>query len=43
LEPEYDRHRIFVVPNQLSAGIPLKLIEAISRGIPAVVSELTAR
>jgi GT2 family glycosyltransferase/glycosyltransferase involved in cell wall biosynthesis len=43
LEPEYDRHRIFVVPNQFSAGIPLKLIEAMSRGIPAVVSELTAR
>jgi GT2 family glycosyltransferase/glycosyltransferase involved in cell wall biosynthesis len=43
LEPEYDRHRIFVVPNQFSAGIPLKLVEAMSRGIPAVVSELTAR
>jgi GT2 family glycosyltransferase/glycosyltransferase involved in cell wall biosynthesis len=43
LEPEYDSHRIFVVPNQFSAGIPLKLIEAMSRGIPAVVSELTAR
>jgi glycosyltransferase involved in cell wall biosynthesis len=43
LEPEYDRHRIFLVPNQFSAGIPLKLIEAMSRGIPAVVSELTAR
>jgi 16S rRNA G966 N2-methylase RsmD len=43
LEPEYNRHRIFVVPNQFSAGVPLKLIEAMSRGIPAVVSELTAR
>jgi glycosyltransferase involved in cell wall biosynthesis len=43
LEPEYNRHRIFLVPNQYSAGIPLKLIEAMSRGIPAVVSELTAR
>ena len=43
LEAEFDRHRVFVVPHQFSAGIPLKLIEAMSRGIPAVVSELTAR
>jgi glycosyltransferase involved in cell wall biosynthesis len=43
LEPEYDSHRIFVVLNQFSAGIPLKLVEAMSRGVPAVESELTAR
>ena len=43
LEAEFERHRIFVVPHQFSAGIPLKLIEAMSYGIPAVVSELTAR
>jgi len=43
LAPEYNRHRIFVVPNQFSAGISLKLIEAMSHGVPAVVSELTAR
>ena len=43
LDPEYDRHRVFVVPHQFSAGIPYKLDEAMSRGIPAVVSELTAR
>jgi O-antigen biosynthesis protein len=43
LGPEYDRHRVFVVPHQFSAGIAYKLDEAMSRGIPAVVSELTAR
>jgi GT2 family glycosyltransferase/glycosyltransferase involved in cell wall biosynthesis len=40
---EYDRHRVFIVPHQFSAGIAYKLDEAMSRGIPAVVSELTAR
>src|SRR5262249_6128882 len=43
LGPEYDRHRVFVVPHQFSAGIAYKLNEAMSRGLPAVVSELTAR
>ncbi len=43
LGPEYERHRVFVVPHQFSAGIPYKLDEAMSRGIPAVVSEVTAR
>ena len=43
LGPEYERHRVFVVPHQFSAGIAYKLDEAMSRGIPAVVSELTAR
>jgi hypothetical protein len=28
LKPEYNCHRIFIVPNQLSAGIPFKLVEA---------------
>ena len=38
----YDRSRVFVVPHRYSAGIPLKLCEAMARGLPAVVSELTA-
>ncbi len=38
----YDRCRVFVVPHLYSAGIPIKLIEAMSRGVPAVVSSLTA-
>jgi O-antigen biosynthesis protein len=40
--PHYDRSRVFVVPHRYSAGIPLKLCEAMARGLPAVVSELTA-
>jgi GT2 family glycosyltransferase/glycosyltransferase involved in cell wall biosynthesis len=38
----YEKCRVFVVPHRFSAGIPLKLEEAMSYGIPAVVSELTA-
>jgi GT2 family glycosyltransferase len=40
--PYYDACRVFVVPHPYSAGIPLKLCEAMARGLPAVVSELTA-
>jgi len=40
--PHYDGRRVFVVPHRHSAGIPLKLSEAMARGLPAVVSELTA-
>jgi glycosyltransferase involved in cell wall biosynthesis len=42
LTPYYDEARVFVVPHRYSAGIPLKLCEAMARGLPAVVSELTA-
>jgi len=42
LTPFYDQSRVFVVPHRYSAGIPLKLCEAMARGLPAVVSELTA-
>jgi len=38
----YDRCRVFVVPHRFAGGIPLKLAEAMSRGIPAVVSPLIA-
>src|SRR5262245_32046609 len=42
LDREYDRHRVFVVPHEFAADI-LKLVEAMSRGIPAGVSGLNAR
>jgi glycosyltransferase involved in cell wall biosynthesis len=42
LREYYDKCRIFVVPHRYSAGIPWKLQEAMSYGIPSVVSELTA-
>lgn len=38
----YEKCRIFVVPHRYSGGIPWKLTEAMSRGIPSVVSKLTA-
>ena len=39
----YESCRVFVVPHLYSAGIPLKLVEAMGRGLPAVVSDLIAR
>ena len=42
LREYYEKCRIFVVPHRYSAGIPWKLQEAMSYGIPSVVSELTA-
>lgn len=38
----YEKSRVFIVPHRYSAGIPWKLQEAMSYGIPSVVSELTA-
>jgi GT2 family glycosyltransferase/SAM-dependent methyltransferase len=38
LEEYYNNCRVFVVPHRYAAGIPLKLIEAMSYGIPSVVS-----
>lgn len=34
----YQQFRVFIVPHRYSAGIPLKLLEAMSHGMPAVVS-----
>ena len=42
LSEYYEKCRVFVVPHRYSAGIPLKLIDAMGHGIPSVVSELTA-
>jgi glycosyltransferase involved in cell wall biosynthesis len=40
LEPVYDSHRIFVAPTRFAAGIPYKLHEAASYGVPIVTTEL---
>jgi glycosyltransferase involved in cell wall biosynthesis len=42
LGPHYEAHRVFVVPHRFAAGISLKLIEAMSHGIPAVASTVGA-
>jgi len=39
----YDACRIFVVPARFAAGIPLKLCEASSFGLPAVVTPLISK
>ena len=42
LREYYEKCRLFVVPHRYSAGIPLKLLEAMGYGIPSIVSKLTA-
>ena len=42
LQEYYNKCRIFIVPHRFAAGISLKLVEAMSYGIPSVVSELIA-
>lgn len=42
LTEHYERCRLFVVPIRFAAGISMKLTEAMSAGIPAVVSEVGA-
>jgi GT2 family glycosyltransferase/glycosyltransferase involved in cell wall biosynthesis len=42
LTEHYETCRVFVVPTRFAAGISLKLIEAMSAGIPAVVSVVAA-
>jgi len=36
----YERSRVFVAPTRFSAGIPLKIIEALANGLPAVATTL---
>lgn len=38
----YTNARVFIAPTQFAAGIPLKIIEAASRGIPVVTTPLIA-
>ncbi len=43
LAPLYDAHRVFFAPTRFAGGIPFKLHEAASFGLPIVASELLAR
>lgn len=40
LEPLYDAHRVFIAPMRFAAGIPYKVFEAASRGLPIVATDL---
>ncbi|GAA2058706.1 glycosyltransferase [Williamsia deligens] len=42
LTPFYDRCRVFVAPTRFAAGIPHKVTEAMSEGIPCVITRLLA-
>ncbi len=43
VEPLYNAHRVFVAPTQFAAGLPYKLHEAASFGLPIVATGLLAR
>jgi GT2 family glycosyltransferase/glycosyltransferase involved in cell wall biosynthesis len=43
MQPVYSRYRVMVAPTRFSAGIPLKVIEAASYGVPSVVTPAIAR
>jgi GT2 family glycosyltransferase len=43
LGPFYSDARVFVAPTRFAAGLPLKIVEAASRGIPVVCTPLLAR
>jgi glycosyltransferase involved in cell wall biosynthesis len=43
LEPLYDQHRVFVAPTRFAAGMPYKIHEAASFGLPVVATELLRR
>ena len=43
IEPLYDAHRIFVAPTRYAAGIPYKVHELASFGLPVVATELLRR
>jgi glycosyltransferase involved in cell wall biosynthesis len=43
LEPLYDQHRVFVAPTRFAAGMPYKVHEAASFGLPVVATELLRR
>jgi glycosyltransferase involved in cell wall biosynthesis len=42
-EPLYDQHRVFVAPTRFAAGLPYKVYEAASFGLPVVATELLRR
>ena len=39
----YDRHRVFIAPTRFAGGIPFKVHEAASYGLPVAASELLRR
>jgi len=41
--PLYDSHRLFVAPTRIAAGVPYKVHEAASFGLPVVATELLGR
>lgn len=43
LEPLYASHRIFVAPTRFAAGVPYKVHEAASFGLPVVATDLLRR
>lgn len=43
LEPLYDSARVFVAPVRYAGGVPVKVIEAASNGIPVVASAVLVR
>ena len=40
LSPLYNAHRVFVAPTRYAAGAPYKVLEAASRGVPVVATEV---
>jgi len=42
-EPLYNAHRVFVAPTRFAAGLPYKVYEAASSGLPVVATELLRR
>ena len=40
LDPLYNSHRLFIAPTRYAAGAPYKVLEAASRGLPVVATEI---
>ena len=40
LTPLYESHRLFIAPTRYAAGAPYKVLEAASRGLPVVATDL---
>lgn len=43
ISPFYNSQRVFIAPTRFAAGIPFKIHEAASKGLPVVATELLAR
>jgi glycosyltransferase involved in cell wall biosynthesis len=43
LTPLYNTHRVFVAPTRYAAGLPYKVHEAASHGLPVVATDLLRR